>query len=203
MQPWVPKFTAKLEKSASGCMNESCHSCGHGFVHGTWMQHVLHNLVHVPKERHTNLDGAVVHVSLHPELALPSRCIASFAVGPPALVDFATDSVKPLPALVMGKIKAGTVVALIDQMCYTQPAGATCAKTHSQLFVLLFLVQEPCVHLVFLHSLEAGGCLSLTTWSLQAFMFVTTHALVTCSVPWLCNFLFACLSKQAVACTGP
>ena len=55
-----------------------------------------------------SLDGAVVHVSLHPELALPSRCIASFAVGPPALVDFATDSVKPLPALVMGKTEADT-----------------------------------------------------------------------------------------------
>ena len=95
------------------------------------MQHVIYNPVRVPKERHMNLDGAVVHVSLHPELALPSRCIASFAVGPPALVDFATDSVKPLPALVMGKTQAGTVVAL-------HTVAAICAKIHSQLFVCLF-----------------------------------------------------------------
>lgn len=113
------------------------------------MQHVLDNLVHVPKERHMNLDGAVVHVSLHPELASPSRCIASFAVGPPALVDFATDSVKPLPALVMGKTEAGTAVALIDQMCYIQPAGAICAEMRSQLFVCFVLVWEPCKHLSF------------------------------------------------------
>ena len=46
------------------------------------------------------LDGAVVHVSLHPE---PSKCIASFAVGPPVVADFATDTVKPLPAVVMGE----------------------------------------------------------------------------------------------------
>ena len=88
-----------------------------------------------------NLDGAVVHVSLHPELALPSRCIASFAVGPPALVDFATDSVKPLPALVMGKIKAGTVVALIDQMwLHTASRSNLCKDTQS--IVCLFC---PCL----------------------------------------------------------
>ena len=52
------------------------------------------------KEHQMKLDGAVVHVSLHPE---PSKCIASFAVGPPVVADFATDTVKPLPAVVMGE----------------------------------------------------------------------------------------------------
>ncbi|DBA66106.1 hypothetical protein WJX79_007507 [Trebouxia sp. C0005] len=50
------------------------------------------------QEHQMKLDGAVVHVSLHPE---PSKCIASFAVGPPVVADFATDTVKPLPAVVM------------------------------------------------------------------------------------------------------
>ncbi len=56
----------------------------------------------VLKEHSMKLDGAVVHVSLHPE---PSKCIASFAVGPPVVADFATDTVKPLPAVVMGETR--------------------------------------------------------------------------------------------------
>ena len=56
----------------------------------------------VTKEHQMKLDGAVVHVSLHPE---PSKCIASFAVGPPVVADFATDTVKPLPAVVMGETR--------------------------------------------------------------------------------------------------
>lgn len=53
------------------------------------------------------LEGSVVHVSLHPEQA-PSKCIASFAVGPPVLVDFSNDSIRSVPALVMGKTCSST-----------------------------------------------------------------------------------------------
>ena len=49
-----------------------------------------------------SLEGSVIQVSLHPG-QLPSKCIASFAVGSPVLVHFASNTVKPLPALVMGK----------------------------------------------------------------------------------------------------
>lgn len=48
-----------------------------------------------------SLEGAVVHVSLHPGPS-PSKCIVSFAVGPPMLVDFSSDSAKQLPAFIMG-----------------------------------------------------------------------------------------------------
>ena len=57
------------------------------------------------------LDGAVVHVSLHPE---PSKCIASFAVGPPVVADFATDTVKPLPAVVMGETHTHTLLFSVN-----------------------------------------------------------------------------------------
>ena len=48
-----------------------------------------------------SLEGAVVHVSLHPGPS-PSNCIVSFAVGPPVLVEFSSDSIKQLPAFTMG-----------------------------------------------------------------------------------------------------
>jgi len=57
-------------------------------------------LCDVSKEHQMKLDGAVVHVSLHPE---PTKCIASFAVGPPIVADFAQETVKPLPAVIMGE----------------------------------------------------------------------------------------------------
>ena len=48
-----------------------------------------------------SLEGAVVHVSLDPGSS-PSKCLASFAVGPPALVDFTSEFAKQLPAFIMG-----------------------------------------------------------------------------------------------------
>ena len=49
-----------------------------------------------------NLEGAVVRVSLHPGPS-PSNCVVSFAVGPPVLVEFSSDSTKQLPAFIMGR----------------------------------------------------------------------------------------------------
>ena len=54
------------------------------------------------QEHHMSLEGAVVHVSLHPGPS-PSNCIVSFAVGPPVLVEFTSDSTKQLPAFIMGR----------------------------------------------------------------------------------------------------
>ncbi len=71
----------------------------------------------VLKEHQMKLDGAVVHVSLHPE---PSKCIASFAVGPPVVADFATDTVKPLPAVVMGETHTCTFFSLSEHATNSQ-----------------------------------------------------------------------------------
>ena len=54
-----------------------------------------------------SLEGAVVHVSLHPGPS-PSSCIVSFAVGPPVLVEFSSDSTKQLPAFIMGTSRLHT-----------------------------------------------------------------------------------------------
>lgn len=52
-----------------------------------------------------SLEGAVVHVSLEPSPA-PSKCIVSFAVGPPVLVEFSSDLARQLPAFIMGTAPA-------------------------------------------------------------------------------------------------
>lgn len=62
------------------------------------------------KEKHTSLEGAVIHVSLDPGSS-PSKCIASFAVGPPVLVDFTSDVVKQLPAFIMGEHTSAVCIA--------------------------------------------------------------------------------------------
>ena len=51
------------------------------------------------QEHHVTLEGAVVHVSLHPGA---TKSVISFAVGPPVLVEFSADVVKQLPAFIMG-----------------------------------------------------------------------------------------------------
>ena len=48
-----------------------------------------------------SLEGVVVHVSLDPGPS-SSKCIVSFAVGPPVLVEFSSDSARQLPAFIMG-----------------------------------------------------------------------------------------------------
>lgn len=52
-----------------------------------------------------SLEGAVVHVSLEPSPS-PSKCIVSFAVGPPVLVEFSSDLARQLPAFIMGTAPA-------------------------------------------------------------------------------------------------
>ncbi|DBA90420.1 TPA: hypothetical protein ACH3X1_003693 [Trebouxia sp. C0004] len=105
------------------------------------------------QEHQMKLDGAVVHVSLHPE---PSKCIASFAVGPPVVADFATDTVKPLPTVVMegegknskpaGNHSMMTAVALYDKagdLIYMGQSKGTIAVLDSVSLKFLDVVKVP------------------------------------------------------------
>ena len=73
-----------------------------------WRHELSHVHVLPVQEHQISLEGSVVHVSLQPG-HLPNKCIASFAVGPPVLVDFSSNTAKPLPALVMGESNFGII----------------------------------------------------------------------------------------------
>ena len=79
----------------------------------------------------------MVQVSLHAS-ALPSRCITSFAVGPPVMVELPTGAIKPLPALVVGELALPhiTVHALEHQRWWSwaRGMGARLADMGSSLF---------------------------------------------------------------------
>lgn len=90
----------------------------------------------VLKEHQMKLDGAVVHVSLHPE---PSKCIASFAVGPPVVADFATDTVKPLPAVVMGETHTRSFLFSLNMQSKASSSDEGCATSSAP-----FIADESC-----------------------------------------------------------
>ena len=80
------------------------------------------------QEHQISLEGSAVYVSLQPG-HLPNKCIASFAVGPPVLVDFSSNTAKPLPALVMGESRFD----LISCICNAQ----SCSRSDRCMFVML------------------------------------------------------------------
>lgn len=67
------------------------------------------------QEHQMSLEGAVVHVSLEPSPS-PSKCIVSFAVGPPVLVEFSSDLARQLPAFIMEGEGKGTKPAVNNSM---------------------------------------------------------------------------------------
>lgn len=87
-----------------------------------------------------SLEGAVVHVSLHPGLS-PSNCIVSFAVGPPMLVEFSSGSIKQLPAFIMGTSRLYTACQqFITPMHYSHMCWVGCCADGSAPNVSLFQV---------------------------------------------------------------
>lgn len=135
----------------------------------------------VLKEHQMKLDGAVVHVSLHPE---PSKCIASFAVGPPVVADFATDTVKPLPAVVMGKTHTWTTLVSVNM----QPT-ASCNDEGSAASSAPVIADESCCRC-------SASALPAVLLPMQSIAHTHTHAgtASACNRNPRFGYISACLS---------
>ena len=122
-------------------------------------------------------EGSVVLVSLQPSSS-PSKCIISFAVGPPVLVELPSGNIKPLPALILGEPtpKADDFAASIAQH--------GCLSQHSSNGFALLLVlhisdgpQASCspLSLILCTGDSPYAMLELLCWQSQ-------------HVPWCCSY---------------
>lgn len=79
---------------------KQCIAMSHLFI--CWLSGGLQSIVQLLQDCQVTLEGSVVQVSLQPSAA-PNKCIVSFAMGPPVLIEIPAGNIKPLPALIMGE----------------------------------------------------------------------------------------------------